>query len=231
MTSTIRARLAALASPLALALAACADDPGAAPADAGPADAGPCGFASDRYLPFAPGHRWTYLVTDLESGERKVKDQALEAGADGRVVQRTGKLAGSTRSVLTVDGDRVVRLQQVDLDTSGVVERTTRYAPGQIRIDESAARLAPGASWEEVYDETIVDAGEPAVVVRNRDRWEVLAIDAACAAPAGSFTCVHLRRTRLEGGVAVKEFWFARGVGKVRERGDNVVEELQRCGG
>ena len=46
----------------------------------------------------------------------------------------------------------------------------------------------------------------------------------------GTFSCLHLRRTRTEGGVAVKEFFFARGIGKIREIGDNVLEELTACG-
>lgn len=211
------------------ALVACTSDGGGGDDDGvDPVDR--CGFGSDRYLPFDVGNRWSYAVTDVSSGERKVKNQHLEAGDDGAIVQITGKLAGSTRSVLSVQGDRVVRFQQEDLDSAGVVERTTTYDPGQIRIDEGPDRVVPGARWEEVYDETETEPGSAPAVVRTRDVWEVLDDVAPCESPAGAFTCLHLRRTRAEGGVAVKEFWFARGVGKIRERGDSVVEELASCG-
>lgn len=194
-----------------------------------------CGFGSDRYLPYEPGFTWTYLVTDVETGERKTKDQALVEEIDdptfGRViVQTTGKLAGSTRSLVRVEGDRVVRLHQEDLDSAGAVERTTVYDPGQIRIDESPGRVTAGATWDEGYAETFIEPSAEPLTVATTDSWEVLGVDVPCEAPLGSFECIHLRRTRTESGVAVKEFLFARGVGKVRETGDNQVEELVDCG-
>ena len=218
---------------LVLVLAgACTDEPTASP---GPAAADPCGAGSDRYLPVAPGLRWTYQVTELDSGERKRKEQSIAEAIDDPqlgpvLVQLTGKRAGSTRSLLRVDGDRVVRLSQDDLDATGAVERTTRYDPGQIRIDESAARTVPGAAWEETYQEHAVEPGGAPTTVATRDRWEVIAVDVACTSGVGTLACLHLRRTRIEGGIAVKEFWFARGVGKVRETGDRQIEELTACG-
>jgi hypothetical protein len=188
-----------------------------------------CGFDSDRYLPFEAGQRWSYTVTKVDTGERKVKAQHLEAGADGTVVQITEKLDGSTRSVLRVDGDRVVRLQQEDIDGAGAVEKTTTYAPGQIRIDEADARIVTGASWEEIYDELVSEAGSAPTTVRTRDLWDVVAAETPCNSALGDFTCLHLRRARAEGGVAIKEFWFARGIGKIREVGDKSVEELASC--
>lgn len=216
-----------------LMLAACPGDGGATDDDLTDEDV--CGFDSDRYLPYEVGLTWTYQVTDLQSGARKVKDQRLVEELEHPelgpvIVQTTGKLAGSTRSLLRVDGDRVVRLQQEDLDAAGAVERTTTYDPGQIRIDESTARLAAGATWEETYAETELEPGTPAETVTTTDAWEVVATDVDCESPLGTFSCLHLLRTRTEGGVAVKEFYFARGVGKVREVGDNVLEELTACG-
>lgn len=194
-----------------------------------------CGFGSDRYLPYEPGFAWTYLVTDVETGERKTKEQRLEEEiADPTygpvIVQTTGKLAGSTRSLVRVEGDRVVRLQQEDLDSAGAIERTTVYDPGQIRIDESPERMVEGATWQEGYAETFIEPSAEPLTIATTDVWEVLGVDVACESPAGSFACIHLRRTRTEGGVAVKDFLFARGIGKVRETGDNQVEELVECG-
>lgn len=219
-----------IAIALCLFLPACADDDGG-----GVTDPDPCGFASDRYLPYEVGMTWSYQVTDLGSGERKDKEQRLDEEIDDPVhgpaiVQITGKLAGSTRSLLRVAGDRVERLVQEDRDTSDAVERTTTYDPPQIRIDESAGRVVAGARWEESYVETVEEPGAPTVEIANTDAWEVVAVDVACEAPIGRFECLHVRRTRTEGGIAIKDFYFARGIGKVREVGDNQSEELSACG-
>ena len=58
----------------------------------------------------------------------------------------------------------------------------------------------------------------------------VLGVDVECTSPFGTFECLHLKRTRTAGGAAVKEFWYARGVGKVKETGDNQTELLTDCG-
>jgi hypothetical protein len=215
---------------LCLLVPACAADDGG-----GVTDPDPCGFASDLYLPYEVGMMWSYRVTDLSSGERKDKDQRLDDEIDDPVhgpviVQITGKLAGSTRSLLRVAGDRVERLVQEDRDTSDAVERTTTYDPPQIRIDESADRVVAGARWEESYVETVEQPGTPTLMIANTDAWEAVAVDVACEAPLGGFECLHLRRTRTEGGIAIKDFYFARGIGKVREVGDNQSEELSACG-
>jgi hypothetical protein len=194
-----------------------------------------CGFASDRYLPYDVGMSWTYRITDVGSGEVATKQQDLDETDDPDlgpvIVQTTGKLGGTTRSLLRVEGDRVVRLLQEDRDDTGALERTTTYDPGQIRIDESPDRTVVDATWDEQYDETVTPTGGAPVTTATTDTWEVLAVDAACESPLGSFACLHLRRTRAAGGVAQKEFFFARGVGKVRETGGNQIEELTACGG
>ena len=51
-----------------------------------------------------------------------------------------------------------------------------------------------------------------------------------CDSPMGEFSCLRVRRTRITGGMAEKEFHFARGIGKVREVGSNQLEELTACG-
>jgi hypothetical protein len=227
----MRNRYPALLLISAASLAGCGDDP-ADGADAAPA--GQCELGSDRYLPFEPGMHWTYQVTELDTGERETKEQTLEAVEDpelGPVIQQTtGKRNGSTVSLFRVEGDRVLRLEQLDLDATGTLERTTRYDPGQIRIDESPSRLTLGATWEEAYDETEIEPGLDPVTVATVDAWEVISVDAVCEAPLGNFSCLHLRRTRTAGGVAVKDFHFARGLGKVIETGDNQTELLAGCG-
>jgi hypothetical protein len=206
--------------------------------DGGGGGGGDCGFDSDRYLPFEAGFSWTYKVTDLDpdaGGATAMKEQSLTAVTDpdyDAVIQQiTGKLDGSTRSLLKVDGDRVIRLKQEDLTTAGDVERTTTYDPGQIRIDETPARLEEGTTFEESYDETVMLAAGGTTTTPTTDEWEVVGFPSgdSCKTPAGTFDCIQLRRTRTAGGVAVKDFFFAKGVGKVKESGDSQLEELVSC--
>jgi hypothetical protein len=213
-----------------------ADDDG----DDGGPDSGaanPCGFSGEDFLPYAAGYTWTYQVTDLGSGERATKDQRIEPEMNHPdygpvVVQVTGKTNGATISLARREGDRVLRFQQEDRDATGALERTTIYEPPQVRIDETAEHLAVGAEWDEAYTEIVLGPdGEEIMRADTVDHSKVLADDDLCDSPVGEFRCLRVLRTRLEGGVAEKEFQFARGIGKLREIGSNQLEELTACGG
>lgn len=211
-------------------LAACGDD--GATADAG--GGGACGF-DDAYLPTQVGSSWSWRVVDLGTGAQSTKNQVIESLDDdpelGEVlVQRTSNTKGATVSYFRNDPVVVVRLRQEDFDELGALQRTTDYDPGQIRLDQSEARVTANATWNESYAEIEYDAA--GVEVSRSDRteaWEVLGTDVECSSPLGTFSCLHVRRNRTLGGIADKQYFFARGVGKVREVGGNQVEELVDC--
>ena len=206
--------------------------------DGGDGDGGTdaCGFESDDYLPYQPGFAWTYRITDLVSGEVETKEQHLEPETEhpefGMVMtQITGKLNGTTVSLVRKEGDRVLRFNQEDRDAADALEQTTTYEPPQIRIDESPERTMADAEWDEEYTETIDDPVNGTTVIPTVDHWVVLGVDEPCESETlGTFSCIRLRRTRTTGGIAEKEFHFARGVGKVKEIGANQLEELTACG-
>jgi hypothetical protein len=194
-----------------------------------------CGFGSEDYLPYAAGYRWTYRLTDLDTGERATKDQRIDPEMNHPeygpvVVQVTGKINGETISLSRREGDRVLRFQQEDWNATGALERTTIYDPPQVRIDESSEHLEVGATWDEEYTEIVLDPkGVELMRVDTVDRNEVLGDDDPCDSPMGNFRCLRIHRTRVLGGVAEKEFHFARGIGKIREVGSNQLEELTDC--
>jgi len=215
------------------ALAGCGgdDDDTGASADAG-AD-GPCGF-EDRYLPYQTGYQWTYRVTDLGNPDVTTKTQALTMEIDDDlgpvIVQTTTKATGTTISALKREADSVLRLRQEDRDELGALERTTVYDPGQNRLDEAPAHLVLGAEWDDVYTVTVTDAaGAPVSSGERTDHWEVLGVDVDCSSPLGDFTCLQVRRQRIVGGVSDKQFFYAKGIGKVKEVNANQVEELVSC--
>jgi hypothetical protein len=233
--------LAALAAAL---LAACgggdgdgddsADDSTDGADDAGVANQ--CGFSGAEYLPYQTGYTWTYRLTDLDDGERAVKEQRIDPGEDHPeygpvVVQVTGKINGSTVSLARKEDGRVLRFQQEDRDATGALERTTIYEPPQVRIDETEEHLELGAEWDETYTEIELDPdGVELSRIETIDHVQVLGVDEECDTDIATFSCLRLRRTRLAGGVAEKEFHFVRGIGKVREVGSNQLEELTDCG-
>jgi hypothetical protein len=207
------------------------DDDTGAGADAG-AD-GPCGF-EDRYLPYQTGYQWTYRVTDLGNPDVTTKSQALTMEIDDDlgpvIVQTTTKATGTTISALKREADSVLRLRQEDRDELGALERTTVYDPGQNRLDEAPANLVLGAEWDDVYTVTVTDAEGVQVSSGERtDHWEVLGVDVDCSSPLGDFTCLQVRRQRIVGGVSDKQFFYAKGIGKVKEINANQVEELVGC--
>lgn len=192
-----------------------------------------CGFAGDAWLPQEVGYRWEYRVTDLNSGEVTVKPQVIETEMnhpdDGMpvLVQVTGKDNGKTVNWIRTTDTQVYRLQQEDYDAQDVLERTTAYDPKKIRLDWGA--WLDEGTMTESYSEIQTEAGvtEPAVAVT--EEWVVLGTDVPCESALGTFSCLHLRRTRTEGGIADKQYWYARGIGKVREEGGQ-IEVLQSCG-
>lgn len=204
----------------------------------GPGDGVDCGFpegTADSYLPFEPAFRWTYRVTDLGSGVQSEKTQTVNPSEVtdedfpglSFLEQTTVKFGGRTVSLLAREGDALVRYKQEDFDELDAFERVTLYDPPKLRIDEG--RASAGTTYDESYTKTITDALDVTVVENITDSWEVIGVDVPCSSPFGELECIQLRRIRTVGGTANKDFFFAFGVGKVREEGTEQIEELIDC--
>lgn len=191
--------------------------------------------STDSYLPYVVGNVWRYNVVEAVGDPPTTKRQELveeitpEGETEPVIVQRTIKATGITESWLRHEGDVLVRLRQQDFDPEGMLEQTTTYDPPKIRIDESPEHITASATWTETYQRVVVDPdGVELSNLQITDAWTVLAEDALCGTPWGDQSCLHLRVERIEGGVSNKEFYFARGYGKVRETGGQ-LEELIAC--
>jgi hypothetical protein len=217
----------------ALSLAACGSDtapPGNPDAAAGGPDGAPAAdaaVAAERYLPLEVGNTWTYKVTPL-GGQPVNKTNTVEAFEDAGGMHagvmayrvRTDKVGGTTIGWQQDTGNSVVRLREDDYDTTMTLQTSTDYEPNKLRIDESGAHLAVNAQFVQSFSESIHDAiANTNMTVAKNETWTVIATDEQLTVPAGTFTCLHLKRTGTNtGGVAVtKEFWFAKGVGKIKE--------------
>jgi hypothetical protein len=210
-----------------LTCGACGSDTKGA-ADSG-TDSGSAGSA--RYFELKLGANWTYRVTN-DQGEVHPKTNTVEALEDvggAWAGTRAFRLRmeddnGATLSWQEDTGTAVRRLRDKTYDTKDTLTQDEYYKPYKLRLDESGEHLKKGATWVEDYTEYITDVATGKKKTQSRsDMWKVEAIDEKVVVPAGTFKCIRIRRVSLETS-SEKFFWFARGVGKVKESGGQTEE-------
>jgi hypothetical protein len=143
-------------------------------------------------------------------------------------------------STMVVEGTRVLRVYK-EVAVADQLAFKTSYEPGFLRYDESWAN-AEGAAEELSYDSLQIcvmasSASKCAAGAMRMERtthtYKVLSDSVSITVGAGTFDTVQIERTNLgdpavQGDDEVKHFWYARGIGKVRELDvqDNATEEL-----
>lgn len=132
-------------------------------------------------------------------------------------------------STMLIDGTRILRVYKEVKVADQLAFRTT-YDPGFLRYDEAWAD-SDGQAEELTYDslQICVMASSASKCAAGAMRMEktthsfrVLSQSMSVTVPAGTFDTVQIERTNLgdpeiQGDDEVKQFWYARGVGKVRE--------------
>ena len=186
-----------------------------------------------RYLELATGRVWTYRVADgevTESEKTQTVGELEDVGGDkaGVLAYRltTEKASGSTISWQEDTGEAVLRHRELDMSGASFTDEI--YEPHKTRIDESPAHRAVGASWTDTVTENVTDQDQLTTTTTKTEAWVVEAVDEVVQVPAGDFCALRVKRTSTVNGAtgSVKTYWFARGVGKVREAGDSQIEEL-----
>jgi len=178
------------------------------------------------------GASWTYTVddgtevTDKTQSVGPLEDIGGEKAGTLAYRLTTTKPGGQTISWQEDTGDAVRRHRELDMSGDSFTDEI--YQPYRTRIDETAAHTAEGATWSESYTELVTDADDVTTTADKVETWTVVAVDEAITVPAGDFCTIHLDRSSTVGGVpgSMKSYWFARGVGKVKEAGENQTEEL-----
>jgi hypothetical protein len=187
-------------------------------------------------LPWAVGNSWTYRVTN--AGVVALKTTTIgelePVGGEGpnaelmayHVTTAKGTdLNDRTESWQGPSSDepeRIVRYREQSFDaTSGNLELEEYWDPPRVHIDGTAEHTAAGATWLEIYTETKLPVGLTSTTHESRDRWTVLSNDETVEVPAGTFEhAIHLQKT----GGSTKQYWYVRGVGKVKETGSQTEE-------
>lgn len=215
---------------VSVGLAACGDD---APPDEGDGGLVECDTpAADRYVPLVIGATWTYdtLDSSMMNPVNVVKTSTVEALEDVGE-RKTGFTAyrvrtaksGTSGDVVSWQEDRctsLVRHREQQYDVNDMLLTDQFYVPSKLRVDESPEHLAVGATWTTAYTEVEVDPINGTRTVSKDEVWTVQALEESVTTTAGTFTCLKLHKATS--GQAAKTYWFAKGVGKVQEMGEQM---------
>jgi hypothetical protein len=219
----------------------CGQDPPPGDADSGetgeaePEPAYPEGTEETSYFPLVDGATWTYnkqnFAGQVTSMELMTAESDVWDGKDVIIMTDSPSLFGNfTQGYIYRDGTAATRIHKVATNTDTGVYSLVDYDPGFMRADDGWDTV--GEVGELTYEriETAVPDGIPDVEMRGH-KWTVVSLTEAVTVPAGTFSCIHIIRERTTGPSAGEkvEFWYAAGVGKVREENpaDQHIEELK----
>lgn len=187
------------------------------------------------FLPLTEGNRWVYNVTQdsVVTQKTTVVGPRETVGGSGPHADESAHRMTTSKGVDGTDetiswqalvGGRVVRYrEQAYGATSGMLTLEEHWDPPKLRVDQSAENTVTGATWLEVTAETKLSVGSPPVTSMVNDNWLVIADDATVTVPAGTFENVlHVRKVGAQSNL--KEYWWARGVGKLKETGSQTEE-------
>lgn len=208
-------------------------DSAATSTDSADDTSGMMGGEYDSYYPLIDGASWTYVATNSmgqATGTEVVDAVATEwEGNTGVVLTDNPNSNGEfTQSTIVRDGSNAYRVHKV-VGTQTQPSMIVDYTPGFTRFDDAWTDV--GVKGERMYmrEETDGDGLNPDLEDRGHT-FEVTAVDEEITVTAGTFSCIVVERTRTTGATAGERvvFWYAKGVGKVREErpADNRIEEL-----
>lgn len=229
-----RVLCAVLGASLLMFAAGCGGTDPSDPGDDDGAAGAPGMIEGKPLLPLTEGNRWVYTVTqDGAVTEKSTVVGPLEAvGGTGphatEMAYRMTTSKGTDGSDETVSwqawvGARAIRYREQAFGaTSGMLTLEEHWNPPKLRVDQAPENSVAGASWLEITSETKLPVGGSPTTSMVNDRWTVLADDVTLTVPAGTFENVlHVQKV---GGSSNKQYWWAKGVGKLKETGSQTEE-------
>jgi hypothetical protein len=188
------------------------------------------GNATGPLMPWAVGNSWTYNVTDKGQTTSKVVTvgaaEPIGAGPSSATMANKVLTMNGTDKTISwqgpLDGAIVRYREQAFKASTGALSDDTVWAPHRLHVDSSDAHTVAGASWLDLFEETKTPAdGSMPKLSTGRERWTVMSDHESITVPAGTFTTVVLQKI---GASTTKTYWFARGVGKIKESGGQTEE-------
>ncbi|HLK89643.1 MAG TPA: hypothetical protein VKZ18_07110 [Polyangia bacterium] len=176
-----------------------------------------------RYLPLEVGEVWRYAIVadDGRHGTGTVSVDGVDyGGSNGAVPEyrlREDLLDGTVWVWDDQEAERVACEQEEIDDRTGTVLAEETFDPPLTVLDEQLPHLAPGAKWPETFLATTPNAKGRPKSRRAEVKWEVEALADPVTVPAGTFTCLRVRRTWKHHPAIVS--WYAKGVGLIKQTG------------
>lgn len=184
---------------------------------------------AQRYLPWKVGSVWSYKLTDpkgvMPAALNKKTTIMAEMDVGGVHAGKTAflvhveQLNGSKDVFETISGDQDIRYKTIHYGLTGQMTSTDVDTPYRLKLDESNAHVVTGATFTQMFTETTT--GQGAGTAAKSENWQVISDSEQVTVIAGTYTCLHVRRT----GSAPQDYWYARGVGKIKETGSGAQDE------
>jgi hypothetical protein len=192
--------------------------------------AGPGGV--DSYEPDPVGATWSYATTDqgpdggVISGTKEVVVEALEPvpGRAGITATRIHTVVPGAEDQLTWQGETgsAIARYRDDVYVAGtgtaMLEEYAVYAPSKLRLD--LTHLTTNQTYTESYTESVTQVKSTGNTTSSTSKpfaWKVINGAESVTVPAGTFTAVHVQKANGNSGAIDKDYWFVKGVGKVKE--------------
>lgn len=183
------------------------------------------------YHPLADGAWWDYQHSDWT--ERVTMAATTFDGSPAFVMTDSPNPKDGLRSdsVVVEREGRILRVAKqeylVPPEGEPTLDSSVEYGVGFTRFNEEWARGPAGFRETPEYQRIETRPGEaPRPAEARRHTFEIVSLSAEVPTAVGTFDCIQIQRTKdweaEEDGVDLsdaqtKMFWFARGVGKVRE--------------
>lgn len=186
----------------------------------------PAAGSKQSHFPLVDGTSWTYHHTSPLADPWDETDTVVATeyqGAEAFVLSDQEDAQGEqTHSTHVIAGTRVLRAFKA-IEVGNVVAVTTTYDPAFLRYDEAWTTNGQSVTLDDDWTQNCVVASSasscaPGAVKlgTTTHTYTVLDVAAKLTVPAGTFTTVKVQRDNVTS-PETKLFWFAAGVGKVRE--------------
>ena len=178
------------------------------------------------HYPLADGASWTYRhqkpgaedwLEDIDMSGSECEFEISDVGDPNDV---------ETTSVLRLQDRAVWRVAKQEQHPGGTVV-DVEYDPGFLRFDARWVNGAPGDAAVHEYSRTERVDGSANTEPRSHT-FHIESLSETVEVPAGIFEdCIEIRRVR-QSNLQTKTYWYAPGVGKVREHNlaNGHIEEL-----
>jgi hypothetical protein len=193
--------------------------------------------ATDSRFPLAAGARWTYRHTSLTKDSwdeiATMRDTTYEDKPAFILEDEEDAEGAQTRSTLVVQGTGVYRAYR-EVHVSGALALQVKYDPAFLRYDEAWLKVGETMTLDDDWTQTCIMTSvaskcAPGAVQTGKTTHKYTVVDTHVdiSVPAGKFDAIEIERFNPDAS-ETRRFWFAPGVGKVREEDveSGAVEEL-----